>query len=79
MRRLLTSRMIEQDRFFRQRLIEGLHNGAKILLAHFHLCNKGSHPFTIDWSSPGQTATVKLDAEQVNFMRFTTVEIKKKG
>jgi len=66
-------------RFFRQSLVEGLHNGSKILLAYFHYCNKGSHPFMVDWESPEQRAKAELNAEQVEFMKTTAVEIKKRA
>jgi hypothetical protein len=33
----------------------------------------------IDWSSPEQIARSELNAEQVEFMRTTVVEIKKRG
>jgi hypothetical protein len=33
----------------------------------------------IDWASPEQRARAELDAEQVEFMRTTAVEIKKRG
>jgi hypothetical protein len=59
--------------------VEGLHNGAKILLAYFHYCNKGIRHFMIDWASPEQRARAELNAEQVEFMRTTAVEIKKRG
>lgn len=33
----------------------------------------------INWASPEQRARTELNAEQVEFMRTTTVEIKKRG
>ena len=33
----------------------------------------------IDWASPEQRARAELNAEQVEFMRTTAVEIKKRG
>jgi hypothetical protein len=33
----------------------------------------------IDWSSPEQIARAELNAEQVEFMRTTAVEIAKRG
>lgn len=66
-------------RFFRPSLVEELHNGAKILLAYFQHCNKGGYPFSMDWSSPDQAARMVLDDEQVEFMRMTSDEIKKKS
>jgi hypothetical protein len=65
-----------QSRFFRTSLIEGLHNGAKILLAHFHYYTKGNHPFAMDWSSPRGIARADLNAEQVQFMKETVELVK---
>lgn len=59
--------------------MERLHEGAKILLAHFHYTNKGVHPFTIDWTSPDQIDRSQFNAEQAQFMRETVAEINKKG
>ena len=33
-------------------LIRGIHQGAKVLLSHFHHLNKHQTPFQYDWSSP---------------------------
>ena len=68
-----------QSRFFKKTLIEELHTGANILLAYFHYCNKGSHPFSEDWASPTAIARAKLNAEQASFMRSTAERIAKKG
>jgi len=65
-------------RFFRNSVVEGLHNGAKILLAFFHYCNKGSRPFSMDWSSPDQVARTELNPDQVEFMRLTSAEIQRR-
>jgi hypothetical protein len=59
--------------------VESLHNGAKILLAYFHYCNKGAHPFSMDWTSPEQVARGELNAEQVQFLQETAVEVEKRG
>jgi hypothetical protein len=60
-------------------LVEELCNVAKILLAYFHYCNKGGHPFSMDWSSPDQMARAELNAEQVEFIRDTATELEAKG
>ncbi|KAF2473832.1 uncharacterized protein BDR25DRAFT_217243 [Lindgomyces ingoldianus] len=67
-----------EARFFRHSVVESLHNGAKILLAYFHYCNKGSRPFSMDWSSPDQMARAGLDTEQAEFMRLTANEVQKR-
>ena len=41
------------------------------MLAHFHYCNKGSHPFTDDWVRSGDTSLTRLDSEQLQFLRET--------
>ncbi len=59
--------------------MESLHNGAKVLLAYFHYCNKGSYPFKMDWTEPDQVSCMELDEEQARFIRQTTEEINQKG
>ena len=59
--------------------MESLHNGAKVLLAYFHYCNKGNYPFRMDWTAPDRVNYMELDEEQVNFMRQTSEEISAKG
>lgn len=66
-------------RFFRHSIVQGLHNGAKILLAYFHYCNKGGHPFNIDWNNPDEMTRSEFDPEQVQFMRETVIELGKKA
>ncbi|KAH8891757.1 hypothetical protein GQ53DRAFT_647975 [Thozetella sp. PMI_491] len=68
-----------ESRFFRTALVESLHHGAKILLAYFHYCNKGSHPFKMDWSEPDQVKCMEMDEEQIHFMQQTTKEINGKS
>ncbi|KAK3325012.1 hypothetical protein B0H66DRAFT_470400 [Apodospora peruviana] len=68
-----------EHRFFRLSLVEELHNGAKVLLAYFHHCNKGGHPFTMDWSSEDQMVRGELNKEQAQFMRETAEQLKAKG
>ena len=41
------------------------------MLAHFHYCNKGSHPFTDDWARSGDASLARLDSEQLQFLRDT--------
>ena len=58
--------------------MERLHHGTKVLLAYFHYSNKGSYPFTMDWSVPSQVACMNLDQEQVTFMSQTVEAIEGK-
>jgi hypothetical protein len=46
--------------------IQELHQGANILLAHFHYCNKGSHPFSLKRSSMASMA--ELNEDQTQFL-----------
>ena len=68
-----------QGGYFDEKLIEELHTGAKILLAYFHHCNKGNHPFSMDWESPDQMTLDEFTPEQVGFMRELSVELEEKG
>ncbi|KAK3349278.1 hypothetical protein B0T25DRAFT_569930 [Lasiosphaeria hispida] len=81
---LLTAANIKRARkqgiqvgYFNESLMEELHNGAKILLAYFHHCNKGSYPFTMDWSSPDQMVLDEFTPEQIHFMREMSAELEK--
>jgi hypothetical protein len=49
------------------------------MLAYFHYCNKGSHPFIIDWTQQTNIAFAKFDAEQVKFMQEIKAEIDNRG
>ena len=49
------------------------------MLAYFHYCNKGSHPFTIDWANQTNLTFAHLDAEQAKFMQKTKAEIEQRG
>jgi hypothetical protein len=60
-------------------VIDELHNGAKILLAYFHYCNRGSYPLHMDWTSEDQVALTELKPEQIEFLRETVQEFKKKS
>ncbi|KAK4449695.1 hypothetical protein QBC34DRAFT_298813 [Podospora aff. communis PSN243] len=57
------------------KVMEKLHHGAAILLACFHHCNKGSHPFTMDWTSPNDTSLGEFTEEQRAFMQDLCVMI----
>jgi len=68
-----------QGGYFDEKLIEELHTGAKILLAYFHHCNKGNHPFSMDWESPDQMTLDEFTPEQVEFMRELSAELEEKA
>jgi len=68
-----------QGGYFDERLIEELHKGAEILLAYFHHCNKGNHPFSMDWESPDQMMMDEFTPEQIGFMRELSAELEEKA
>jgi hypothetical protein len=51
-------------------LVRAINSGAKTILAHFHYCCKGQHPFKaeFDWNSPKIQRMAKLNPEQICFM-----------
>ncbi|OWY41284.1 hypothetical protein AALT_g1037 [Alternaria alternata] len=67
-----------KQRFYRPRVIAELHNGAKIILAYFHFCNRGDYPLHMDWNSEDQTRFTGLRLEQIEFMRRTKSEAENK-
>lgn len=68
-----------QDHYFRPDLVEELREGARTLLGHFHFFNKSGSPFTLNWDSKADVAWTGFNSEQVEFMRSTSIEIKKRG
>ena len=49
------------------------------MLAYFHYCNKGNHPFSMDWTLSENIALAELDAEQVQFLKDTIRQVNEKG
>ena len=50
------------------------------MLAHFHYCNKGGHPFKKDfWKSKANTNLAELDKEQLAFLDATSEQIEDLG
>lgn len=45
--------------------------GANILLAHFHYCNKGAHPFSEECSEKELRTRGDLDDSKIQFIRET--------
>lgn len=60
-------------------MVEELHIGAKTILAWFHNWNKGTRPFSQDWTSPSQMARSELTTSQCAFMRETAEHISEKS
>jgi phosphatidate phosphatase APP1 len=42
------------------------------MLAYFHYCNKGSHPFAMDWTIERNIKQAELNPEQLQFLTKTT-------
>jgi hypothetical protein len=47
------------------------YSGANILLAHFHYCNKGMHPFSDECTDQDLRARAGLNEEQIRFVHMT--------
>jgi hypothetical protein len=60
-------------------MVQELHLGANILLAHFHYCCKGFRPFSLDWKAEDTTSMAELDPHQVQFVCQTTAYVKANG
>ncbi|KAI0109121.1 hypothetical protein GGR51DRAFT_512806 [Nemania sp. FL0031] len=67
-----------QSRFFNHNIVEEFHSGARTMLAYFHYCNKGSHPFSMDWNCAHNVSFAQLDARQVQFLNETVALVKSK-
>ncbi|KAK5990690.1 Satratoxin biosynthesis SC3 cluster transcription factor SAT20-like protein [Cladobotryum mycophilum] len=58
-------------RFAREDKVQEYHLGANILLAHFHYCNKGVHPFSDDCKDQDLRTLADLDEDKIQFVRAT--------
>ncbi|KAI0380510.1 hypothetical protein F5Y04DRAFT_257539 [Hypomontagnella monticulosa] len=67
-----------QSRYFNQKIVEEFHSGARTMLAYFHYCNKGGHPFSKDWSHATDMSFAELNASQVQFIKETIELVKEK-
>lgn len=54
--------------------MEDLHHGAKMLLAHFHYCNKGTHLPSISLRDRHDTVLSELSIPEYRFM-IRTIEL----
>ncbi|XXG99228.1 hypothetical protein Hte_005565 [Hypoxylon texense] len=64
--------------YYNYQVVEEFHNGAKIMLAYFHYCNKGSHPFGLNWGHTKSTSFAQLDAQQIEFLKETIELVEEK-
>ncbi|PVH77121.1 hypothetical protein DL98DRAFT_591519 [Cadophora sp. DSE1049] len=60
-------------------VLESLHGGANILLAHFHYCTPGSLPFAKGWHSEVDVANCGVEEDQIEFLKQTSAELKAKA
>lgn len=60
-------------------MVKELHFGANVLLAHFHYCCKGFHPFSSNWEAEATTSMAELDPRQIHFVRETANYVKING
>lgn len=51
--------------------------GANILLAYFHYCNKGLHPFTPECKRSDLQNLAKLDEEAIRYVESTRIYVEK--
>jgi hypothetical protein len=78
MRRQLTE---EKVQYLDMALVRATNSGAKTILAHFHYCCKGQHPFLekFDWEAARTRRMARLDAEQSSFMAAYRDRVIRKG
>jgi hypothetical protein len=49
------------------------------MLAYFHYCNKGSHPFAMDWTIERNIRQAELNPDQLRFLTKTTQLVEGNG
>jgi hypothetical protein len=67
-----------KTRFVYASFVEELHTGSNIMLAHFHYMNKGSLPFTMDWTIERNVQQAGFSPEQLEFLTKTAQLVKEK-
>jgi hypothetical protein len=60
-------------------MVEEYHNGANVLLAHWHYCNKGSQPFAPGSNAADFHAMSELSPNQTAFVRETSTYVQANG
>ncbi|KAI0540779.1 hypothetical protein GGR58DRAFT_511497 [Xylaria digitata] len=66
-----------KTRFAREDMVREYQLGANILLAYFHYCNKGIHPFSAECKEQDLTTLAALNEQKANFIRQTKAHIEK--
>ncbi|KAJ9142120.1 Tetratricopeptide repeat domain containing protein [Pleurostoma richardsiae] len=58
-------------RFAREDMVRQYHQGANVLLAYFHYCNKGVFPFSAECKDQDLQTLAELDDSNIAFVRYT--------
>ncbi|KAI1279149.1 hypothetical protein F5Y07DRAFT_387680 [Xylaria sp. FL0933] len=66
-----------KTRFAREDMVREYQLGANILLAYFHYCNKGIHPFSADCKEQDLTTLAALNETKALFVKQTKVHVEK--
>ncbi|GAW18223.1 hypothetical protein ANO14919_076970 [Xylariales sp. No.14919] len=66
-----------KSRFAREDMVREYQLGANILLAYFHYCNKGIHPFSTECKEQDLTTLAALNEQRAQFIRQTKAHIEK--
>ncbi|KAI1390162.1 uncharacterized protein F4822DRAFT_226236 [Hypoxylon trugodes] len=66
-----------QSRFARQEMVREYQMGANILLAYFHYCNKGAHPFSPDFKEQDLSKIAGLDDSKIKVIQATKQNVEK--
>jgi hypothetical protein len=73
-----TQLIADQTRYVYNAFIEELHGGAKTMIYYFHYNNKGSHPFSRDWTCKKNIGMAELSDEQARFLVETSEEVQRR-
>ncbi|KAI1428219.1 hypothetical protein F5Y12DRAFT_782666 [Xylaria sp. FL1777] len=66
-----------KTRFAREDMVREYQLGANILLAYFHYCNKGIHPFSAECKEQDLTTLAALNEQRAQFVRQTKLHVDK--
>ncbi|KAK3935992.1 hypothetical protein QBC46DRAFT_38398 [Diplogelasinospora grovesii] len=58
-------------RFAREENVKEYNQGANILLAYFHYCNRGVYPFSAECKDKDLESLAQLDTAAISFVRYT--------
>ncbi|KAI1101102.1 hypothetical protein F4804DRAFT_23030 [Jackrogersella minutella] len=66
-----------KSRFAREEMVREYQNGANILLAYFHYCNKGVYPFSAECKEQDLSTLAELDESKIRLVQFTRSNVEK--